>query len=68
MASTPYQGRGFRRPPRNYAQLDLFAGRQADFTRAAEELTAIEPEATGARFEAIGPDESEALADALSCT
>ena len=54
MASTPYEGRGFRRPPRNYAQLDLFAGRQADFTKSAEEPAALEPEATAVTLGRFG--------------
>ncbi len=62
MASTPYQR--MRRPPRNYAQLNLFAGRPADLTTAAEKPAALEPEAPDARLEPIGPDDSQALADA----
>jgi hypothetical protein len=63
LASTPYERRGFRRPPRNYAQLDLFAGRPTDFTRTAEE-SALEQEATDARLEPIGPNDFETLANA----
>ena len=50
MASTPYEHRGVRRPPRNYAQLDLFRRMTADSTKtAAPETAAPETEATDER-------------------
>jgi hypothetical protein len=53
MASTPYERRGIRRPPRNYAQLDLFSRMPADSTKAAApETAATETEATYAREDA----------------
>lgn len=37
VASTPHQGRGFRRHPREYAQLNGSSARPTNFTKAAEE-------------------------------
>jgi N12 class adenine-specific DNA methylase/adenine-specific DNA methylase len=66
MASAPYEPRGFRRPPRNYAQLDLFSTVSADSTKAAPETAAPETEATDAREDAARREDSQALADTSS--
>src|SRR5271155_1571765 len=64
MASTPYQGRGIRRPSRNYAQLDLFSPTLTDSIKAASpETAATEKEATDAREDATRGEDSQALAD-----
>src|ERR1700691_5932850 len=64
MASTPYQGRGLRRPSRNYAQLDLFSRTPTDSIKAAAPETAgTETEATDAREDATRGEDSQALAD-----
>jgi hypothetical protein len=41
--STPYEDKGFRRPPRKYAQLDLFAGRPDRFRQGARRNCRLEP-------------------------
>ena len=67
MASTPYEHRAVRRPPRNYAQLDLFSPMSADSTKAAApETAAPETGATDAREDAARREDSQALADAPS--